>query len=49
MLNCSGVELTGGEYFSRFSYSGGVVIKLPIGKITATLREEEELVIQPEI
>ena len=22
-----GVELAGGDYFSRFSYSGGVVIK----------------------
>ena len=38
----------GGGYFSRFSESGGVVIKWPTRKITTTVKEVEELVIPPD-
>ena len=42
-----GISRRGG-YFSRFSLSGGVVIKCPTGKIAVTLKEVEQLMIPPD-
>ena len=43
-----GVKLAGGGHFSKFSQSGGVLIKWPTRKITIILKEVEELMIPPD-